>query len=509
MLPLLGSRKILCDGLTRRDLLHVGGLGLFGLGLSDLFRLQAAPPFSEPKAARFGQAKACILIHLFGAAPQHETFDPKPDAPREVQGDLKAIRTSLLGVLIGEGLPKVARIMDRLTVVRSLHHAFPFHSVVYALSGTPAISATVEAVPNDRTVFPAIGSVVDYWEDRGGKLPPLSPFRGEGPGVRGSPMPRNMALPFPLYSRANFPLLGGPYAGFLGSKYDPVWTDFTAKGTKAVPNLKGKSDVFDPFGGIRPEDRFEMAGAAALSAGLTPQRLDQRRSLVSQFDKARSWLDRHEKVQGFRRHEERAYSVLTSPKLARALDIQSEPLVTRERYGMTLFGQSLLAARRLVEAGSRFVTVFWDAYDDAAAGWDTHYYHYDRLTKFLLPGFDQSFPALILDLENRGMLDETLVVCVSEHGRTPRINQQKGGGRDHWSRVYSSVLAGGGSARGKVVGKSDSHGAEVADIPVSPKDILATSFHLLGIDPHTTIHDQLNRPVPIAGEGVFRPEFLG
>jgi hypothetical protein len=498
MLRFLGSRKTLCDGLSRRDLLHAGGLGLFGLGLADLFRLLPlqAGPRDTRRAAHFGQARACILIHLFGAAPQHETFDPKPDAPVEIQGEMKAIASSVPGVRVGEGLPRIARIVDRLTVVRSLTHRWPFHGVHYALSGIPTISPTVEADPNDRTLWPFLGSVVDYMDERRlGRRPPA--------------VPRNMALPFRLYSRANFRLLGGPYAGFLGSRYDPVWTDFPAGGTRAVPNLANKPGVLDPYGGIRPTDRFDLAGEGALLADLTPQRVGLRRSLLGQLDSARRRLDSHARVRAFTRHQEMAWSLLSSPRLARALDLTREAAPMRERYGMTLFGQSLLAARRLVEAGGRLITVIWDAYGDAAAGWDTHFYHYPRLRGLLLPGFDQGFSALVLDLEARGLLDETLIVCVSEHGRTPKLTKTPGGGREHWSRVYSGVLAGGGTARGRVVGRSDSIGSDVADTPVSPKDVLATAFHLLGIDPHTTIPDQLGRPVPIAGEGETRKEMLG
>src|SRR5438067_155209 len=214
MLRILGSRKTACDGLTRRDLLHVGGLGLFGVGLTDLLRLREAPA-AEDRKQRFGQAKACILIHLFGAAPQHETFDPKPAAPAEIQGELKAIATSVPGVQIGEGLPRTARIVDRLTLVRSFTHTLPFHGVHYAISGIPTISPTVEADPNDRNLWPFIGSVVDYLEEK-------------RTGERLAPVPRNIGLPFRLYAKANFRLLGGPYAGFLGSRYDPVWTEFSA-----------------------------------------------------------------------------------------------------------------------------------------------------------------------------------------------------------------------------------------------------------------------------------------
>lgn len=492
MLKIFGSRKVLCDKMSRRDLLQLGGLGMFGLGLDDFFHLrqaQAAP------ASRFGQAKSCILIHLFGSPPQHETFDPKPNAPAEVQGEMQAIACRMPGVQIGEGLPQVAAVADRLTIVRSLTHPWPFHGVHYAISGIPEISPTIEAEPSDRRLWPFIGSVVDYLADARSR-----PSSGSAP--------RNFALPFRLYSKANFRPLGGPYAGFLGSRYDPVWTEFAPRGTRAVPNPMGRSDLFDPYGGVRPEDRFDLAGQTTLAQDMSPQRIGVRRALLTQFDQVRRTVDAAESVARFDRQREQAYALLTSPRLAAALDIQREPLTFRERYGMTLFGQSLLAARRLIEAGTKFVTVFWDAYGDATAGWDTHFHHYPRLKELLLPGFDRAFSALILDLEARGLLDETLIVCVSEHGRTPRLTNRPGGGREHWSRVYSAVLAGGGVAQGKVVGRSDAHGGEVADTPVSPKDILATAFFLLGIDPHTIVLDQLNRPVPIAGDGVVRREFL-
>jgi hypothetical protein len=487
MLPILGSRKTLCDGVTRRDLLQIGGLGLFGLGLADLLELEAA---GQAGAGRFGQAKACILIHLFGAHPQHETFDPKPTAPAEIQGEMGAIHTSVPGVAIGEGLPQVARIMDRITLVRSLTHPFPLHHVHYALSGIPDASSRVEATPNDRSLWPFLGSVVDYID---AQRTPVAPR-----------VPRNVALPFRLYAKANFALLGGPYAGFLGSRYDPIWTDFTAAGTRPVPNPTGRPDLFDPYGGIRPEDRFNLAGD--FSGDLSIERLGLRRSLLEQFDRARARVD--ERIDSFNRHQELAFSLLTSSRLSQALDVAREPRPLRDRYGMNLFGQSLLAARRLVEAGSRCVTVIWDAYGDATAGWDTHFHHYPRLRELLLPGFDAGFATLILDLETRGLLDQTLVLVLSEHGRTPRLTNRPGGGREHWSTAYCGALAGGGIARGRVVGRTDSIAGEVAETPVSPKDILATALHLLGIDPHTLVADRLNRPVPVAGEGVVRREFL-
>lgn len=232
MLRFPGNPKRLCNGLTRRDLLHVGGLGLFGVGLSDMLRLGQLQAADVP-SRRFGQAKSCILVYLFGAPPQHETFDPKPEAPAEIQGEMKSIATRVPGLHIGEGLPKLASIADRLTVVRSLTHALPFHGVHYAVSGIPNISTTVEADPNDRSLWPFLGSVVDY----------LAQQRGATPLP---PVPRNIALPFRLYARANFRLLGGPYAGFLGRRYDPIWTEFAANGTRPSPSTPASTTCSIP-----------------------------------------------------------------------------------------------------------------------------------------------------------------------------------------------------------------------------------------------------------------------
>jgi uncharacterized protein (DUF1501 family) len=203
-----------------------------------------------------------------------------------------------------------------------------------------------------------------------------------------------------------------------------------------------------------------------------------------------------------------AYSLLGSDRLVRALELRHEPHAVRESYGMTLFGQAALAARRLVEAGSRFVSVFWDEYGLADSAWDTHYQHYPRMKDELCPSFDRAYSGLLLDLEARGLLAETAVLCLSEHGRTPKLNSAKGGGRDHWARAYSAIFAGGGFAAGRVVGKTDRIAGDVTETPVSPKDVLATTYHLLGIDPATTLQDRLGRPFPIAGDGRVRRELL-
>jgi hypothetical protein len=499
VLRLLGSPKQLCDGLTRRDFLHVGGLGAFGLALSDLLRLQAqaAPSIS---AASFGKARACILLFPYGSPPQHETFDPKPQAPAEIQGEMKAIPTVVPGLQIGDRLPQIAQVMDRVTVVRSMTHPYPEHGVAYAVSGIPTYTPALETQPRAPQHWPFIGSVVDYLEERrtGGACPAV---------------PRNVGLPWLLNSKTDLNVSAGPYAAFLGQAHDPVWTDFDGPGTRVAPHYtEGQARTFhDPFAALSPDGRFRLGPAGQLPADLPIERVNLRHSLLTQFDRARRHLDSGPGPQAHDRFREMAFSLVTSNRMREALDIGREPLALRERYGLTLFGQACLAARRLVEAGTKFVTVFWDGYGQfSGCAWDTHANHYPRLKEYLLPGFDRAYTALILDLESRGLLDETLILWMSEHGRTPRIDSKpKGAGRHHWSKAYSVVLAGGGVPRGKVVGSTDRIGGEVRETPVSPKDILATTFHLLGIDPETTVPDLQGRPMPIAGSGQLRPELLG
>jgi hypothetical protein len=497
MLRILGSPKTLCDGITRRDFLHIGGLGALGLGLSDLFRLQEARA-AAPPAQSFGKAKACILLFLYGSPPQHETFDPKPQAPAEIQGEMGAIHTCLPGLIIGEGLPRIAQVMDRVTVVRSLTHPYPLHGVAYAVSGIPIYTPALETLPRDPRHWPFIGSIVDFLEER-------------RTGMRFPPVPRNIGLPWLLNSKTDLNVSAGPYAAFLGQGYDPVWTDFDGPGTRQAPAYTSDQRrlFHDPFAGTTPEGRFHIAPAGQ-AVNEFSDRLPMRRSLLEQMERARRQVDQAG-PQAFDRYQQMAFSLITSGRMRAALDIGREPISLRQRYGMTLFGQGCLAARRLVEAGSKFVTVFWDGYGQfSGCAWDTHANHYPRLKEYLLPGFDVAYSGLILDLEARGLLDETLVLCLSEHGRTPQIDSRpRGAGRHHWSRAYSAVLAGGGIARGRTVGSTDRFAGEVRETPISPKDILATAFYLLGINPATTVVDQQGRPAPIAGDGQVRQELLG
>jgi hypothetical protein len=487
MMQILGSPKRLCDGLTRRDFLQAGGLSLFGLGLADYLRLSACGGEETPAARTFGRAKSCILLYLYGAPSQLELADMKPDAPLEIRGELRPIRSSLPGCDLCELLPNVARVMDRLTVVRSMTHPYPIHGVAYAVTGVPQIDIPMELDPRDGRHWPFVGSVVDYLQ------------RQRHPRRPGD-VPHNIALPWQFSSqRVGEVPRAGPYAAFLGSAYNPLWTEFHGKATRSITKTLGQQtqEMLEPYVGIAPESRFELAAATRLAPEITLDRLERRRSLLDQFDQARHRIE-PEAARGHDRYRDMAYSLIGSERVHAALDLEREPRALRDSYGMTVFGQGALTARRLIEAGSKFVSVFWDEFGLAGSGWDTHWEHYPRMKDELMPGFDLALSGLIRDLEARGLLEETLVLVLSEHGRTPRISSARGGGRDHWSRAYTCLFAGGGVARGKVVGRTDKHGGEVTERPVSPKDILATVYHLLGIDPETMLTDRIGRPLPLA-----------
>ena len=496
MLRILGSPRTLCDRMIRREFLQAGGISLFGLGLANQLRAEVSPP-PEERDRQFGRAKSCILLYLYGSPSQLETFDVKPQAPVEIRGELGNIPTTIPGYHICELLPETAQVIDRTTVVRSMTHPYPVHGIAYATTGLPVPEGALEVTPRDSRHWPFIGSVVDYVDER----------RDAGGAGK---IPRNLSLPFPLSTRrSNQPFRAGPYGAFLGSAYDPIWTEFTGQGTKTFTqeNRGVVKEFRDPYAGIRPDCRFDF-NAATIPQEMTLDRLSRRRSLQQQMEQGRRRLDNDPRLASYDRAGQTAYSLLTSRRLSEALDVAAEPMAVREQYGMTLFGQSSLVARRLIEAGGRFVSVFWDEYGLADSAWDTHYQHYPRMKNELCPSFDRGYSGLIRDLEARGLLDETLVVCISEHGRTPQLSSVKGGGRDHWSQAYSAIFAGGGFARGNVVGKTDRFAGEVASTPVSPKDILATVYHLLGIPPETLIHDVQNRPYPIAGSGRVRAELL-
>jgi hypothetical protein len=477
MLRILGSAKRLCDGLTRREALCAGGLGALGLALPDL--LAAAEAGTKP-GRRFGQAKQCILLYLYGAPSQLETFDLKPDAPSDVRSQFKPIATAVPGVGICEHLPRTARVMDRVTLLRSLTSPYNIHNVAYALSGVPATDIPMELNPRDARHWPCFGSVLDYLAGQAGKK---------------RDVPGQVALPWKFSSRSEPFRRGGPFGGFLGAGYDPVWAEFHGKATQP-----------DPYGGVEPNLRFQVSPPG--TAGVTLDRLSRRRSLLEQFETARRAADAPE-VRGFDRHRQMALGLLTSSKMGRALDVQREPRALRDRYGMTLFGQATLTARRLIEHGARLATVFWDEFKEANSAWDTHVRQETRLKDELLPGFDLAYSALVTDLEARGLLDETLVIVLSEHGRTPKLNKTPGGGREHWSGAFCALLAGGGVRKGQVIGATDRIAGYPREHPVSPKDVLATVYHLLGVGPDTHLHDREGKPVALVPGGQVLTAAIG
>lgn len=492
MLRVLSSPKRLCSGLTRRDFLNVGGTGVCGLGLSGLLAAQSAKAAAGEHefASSFGRAKQCIILFLYGSPSQLETFDMKPEAPPEIRGTMQAIRSSLPGLDVCEGLPELAKVMDRTTVVRSVTHSYPVHGVAYAMTGVPVIDVPMELNPQDPRHHPWFGSVVEYLDRKRRGLPEF---------------PQNVALPFPFSSkRSDQPFRAGPYGAFLGTSHNPIWTEFLGEGTKTITKSRAAGQFSftgpEPYLGCTRDSHFRIAATDPLP-DLSLDRLNRRRSLLEQFDESRRYLDSTPQGESLSKFQQMAFSLISSPKVAEALDVRREASETRELYGMTLYGQGCLAARRMIEAGTKLVSVFWDEYGLAGDAWDTHFDHYPRMKEQLLPGLDKACAGLILDLDRRGMLDETLVVCISEHGRTPKLNKAKNGGRDHWSRAYSALFAGGGIARGNVVGRTDKHASDVAERPVSPKDLLATMYHLLGVDPESRLPHTTGRPVPLLPEG--------
>ncbi|WP_373650747.1 MULTISPECIES: DUF1501 domain-containing protein [unclassified Schlesneria] len=494
MLRLLSSPRQLCNGLTRRELLEAGGTSLFGLSLPHLLQADAARAAEATSTSAtkmpdgFGQAKRCIILFLYGSPSQMETVDMKPEAPVEIRGTMKPIPSVVPGLDVCEHMPNMARMMDRVGVLRSIHHEYPIHGVAHAMTGTPVIDVNMELSPNDPKHHPYFGSAVEYIDRqrRGG----MSPF------------PQNVALPFPFSSQRTGEVhRAGPYAAYLGSAYNPVWTEFEGRADRSVYKTLGarREEIFDPYVGCTSDAYFRMA-STSLPAELTLDRLDRRRSLLQQIDVARRDLDQSLGGRSLSTFQQMAHSLIQSPAVVSALDVRQESQETRELYGMTLFGQSCLAARRMLDAGTRLVSVFWDEYGLAGDAWDTHWNHFPRMVDQLLPGLDKAFSGLVLDLDRRGQLDDTLVVCISEHGRTPKIAGVEGGGRDHWSQAYSALFAGGGIARGRVVGATDKHAGEVVSNPVGPKDVLATMYHLLGIEPHIFLPDRTGRPIPLVPE---------
>lgn len=489
MFTILGSSRKACDGVKRREMLQAGGLSLLGLGLNDL----AAKPSvaAAPVTSQAARAKNVILLFLYGGVSQLDTFDPKPGAPADIRGPFQPISTSVPGVQISEHLPRLAKSMHRVSLVRSMSHPFPIHGVAYSVTGIDRVDIPMELNRDDTRHWPYFGSVLDYLDAQQHKQ------------SSSQTVPKTMHLPWMLSSRSGPHKRAGMFGGFLGSKFNPVVAEFSGKATNPKTFRSG-----DPYGGIEPGCRFEILDAG-LPQGVTVDRLNRRHSLLEQFDLRRE-LNESQVGTSFDRYRQMAMSVTTSPELRNALNLSAEPSRLRERYGHHLFGQSTLLARRMLEAGSRVVSVFWDEFKQSCGTWDTHRKQSHRLKDELCPGFDQAFTTLLDDLDDRGMLDETLILVLSEHGRTPKAERRNGSadGRGHWSNAYSCLFAGAGIAQGNVIGLTDRDAAHVVESPVSPKDILHTTYHLLGVDSHQTIPNRLSRPVPLVAEGKIVQELL-
>ncbi|WP_020468484.1 DUF1501 domain-containing protein [Zavarzinella formosa] len=491
MLRILGSRKRLCDGLTRRDWLMASAAGI-----SHLFPASTAGAKPAGENRGFGSAKNVILLYPFGGPSHIETFDMKPGAPPEVRGEFKPIRSRLPGGDVCEYLPETAKVMDKVTVLRSLTHVWNFHGMQWATTGLPQGSIPLEETLRHPNHCPFVGSIFTHLTQKRDGL--------KSPGA----VPDNIILPWVLSTRRKAAMYARPHASYLGNAYDPVWGNFKGTAVKSVVRAtNGPAEEFrDPFLGITPDSRFEIAPDTEMSAEMTLDKLDGRRSLLEQFDRTRRQMDTNPAVRQFDQVRGEAFGLLQSPRIRKALDLDQEDIRLRERYGMTLFGQGALQARRLTEAGCKFVTVIWDEFGQLNSGWDTHVDHRNRMKNELLPGFDLAFSGLIQDLDDRGLLDETLVLALSEMGRTPRL---EGNGRGHWGRAHTNLMAGAGVARGRIVGKTDSIGGEVVDRPLTAKDVLATVYHLCGFDPHTMLNDRQNRPNPLLPYGDVIGDVLG
>jgi Protein of unknown function (DUF1501) len=470
MLTVRGTTKrTSCQRVSRRTLLQAGGAGLFGLSLTNVLKAESQPSHIVPRA------KSVIFILLFGGPSQLETFDMKPDAPAQIRGPFKPIGCRTPGLLISEHLPKIADISDKFRVIRTMSHNFNDHSGGghYIQTGHRwhvPIGGGFSPTPKD---WPSMGSIVEYVDQQ--RL-----------GVARS-LSSNMVVPNSLgrlQEAGQYPR-PGEHAGWLGARYNPLTTRIDKKSLTDNPYWRDCTDE---------ELNFQVEGMSARD-GITLDRMLSRQSLLTQFNEQRRKLDRTE-VPAMDVFRQRALALVTSDKTRDALDIRKEEAKRRDQYGRHLFGQSCLMARRLIEAGVRFVTVHYDCVDGYS--WDSHR-NSDDVKKSLLPTFDQGYSALIQDLDQRGLLDDTLVIATGEMGRTPKANAQWG--RDHWSTLFSLQIAGAGIPGGTTYGKSDKEAAYALENPVSPEDLAATVYHAIGIDHEMRVPNFDGRPTSIVDGG--------
>jgi hypothetical protein len=430
-----------CEGFYRRDFLKIGAAGLLGLGLPDLLRLESAAAQQSSPAKR--KANAVIMLWLGGGPATIDMWDLKPGAPEGIRGQFKPVDTKAPGVQISEHLPKTGQVMDRATLIRSLHHTIPSH-------GPASVFMTTGNKPTPAIQYPALGSLAARLLPAAQGVPSYVSFNEIRGGAAGA-------------------------AGYLGTAYNP----FIVEGNAAGRRGKGAAPL--------------RVRGIQLPNGFTLDELNDRDKLLKGFDSTFKAVDKSaDLVDGFDAFHKQALEILRSDKTKKAFNLDEEKAELRARYGNTPFGQGALAARRLVEAGVRFVTI-------SLGGWDTHQRNFDSLKTRLLPTLDTTLSALIGDLGERGLLDKTIVYCAGEFGRTPKIN--KNVGRDHWARSMAVLLAGGGFKCGYAHGTTDANGMAPASEPVTPDDVSATLFHCLGINPQTELTTSTGRPMALFREG--------
>jgi hypothetical protein len=443
-----GCEQFRAGSWNRRELLQAGGLASLGLFLPDLFRLRAEG--AERPRSTFGRARSVILLYLHGGHAQQETWDPKPRGPEPARGEFGAIATSVPGVQVSELLPFSARIMHKLAVIRSLSHGNANHvqASLAAMTGHahPPEAESRGDFPPSPMDFPPFGAVLSSLRPSG-RLP-------------------TWVQVGPLMRRNNGTVLHGQSPGFLGSRHNPLVID---------QDLRSDS--------VRLE-------AVAPRSEVPVLRLGSRGRLLEQVEAQRRRLDQQAELRSYDSYHQRAMNLLSSSETARAFALAEEPATVRDRYGRTQFGQCCLLARRLAEAGVLLINVHFCHTPEGS--WDTHSRHFPQMKNLLCPIFDRAFAALVSDLDQRGLLEQTLVLATAEFGRTPQVNRS--GGRDHWPWVYSVAMAGGGTGAGLVYGASDHVAARPSAQPHDPRDLAATIYHLLGVPTETAVSDQASRP---------------
>jgi len=470
MISIPGKSGATCDGFSRREFLRVGGAGLVGLSLADILRLQAQqPPTVGPAPSQprngWGSAKQVLMIYLQGGPSHIDIWDPKPDAPSNVRGDFKPIKTKVPGIHLSEVMPKLAQQLDKATLIRSMSYTpaglFNHTAAIYQIMTgyTPdRVSPSGQLEPPAPNDFPHMGAQI-------ARLKPLD-----------IPMLPFVMLPRPL-QESNVIGKGGT-AGFLGAAFDPYYF------------------YQDPAKDINLDD-------LTLRKEVTKERLERRSTLLKAVNDAMPDMEKAVEKYALDKYYQKAFDLVSSGRARDAFDLAKEKDALRDKYGRHTFGQGLLLARRLLEAGTKFVQMNWPAVangDPNVDAWDTHAANFGPLRNLHCPKLDSGLSALLEDLDERGLLKETLVVALGEFGRSPRLGVSTSGntnspdGRDHWPYCYTALIAGAGIRRGALYGKSDATGSSPVENPVHPTQIVATIYHALGIDPHTIVMNHLNQP---------------